>query len=148
LLYRVAATVVSDPDGRILVYRRSSRAGVLAGWHDVLVGGSVRAGECYREAAVRELAEEFGVVGDPVEMWRERVDHPSGPCHLSVHHLRVADAGVLAADAREVGWYGWEAPARLLARPPQPFNPVGRLALNRLAGHGTPGPRDAVEEAD
>ncbi|GAA2090188.1 NUDIX domain-containing protein [Kitasatospora saccharophila] len=142
LFHRVAATVVHDGRGRVLVYRRPDLARVLPGHHDVLVGGSVRSGESYLDAAVRELAEEFAVSARPEESWREPRDSPDGPCRLAVHHWRLpADARLAPLDA-EVAWHALRPLEELLARPPRPFNPVGRDALLRLARLGvlgTPG---------
>ena len=137
LLYRVAATLLTDPPGRVLVYRRPEGVPVLPGHHDVLVGGSVQAGERPAQAAARELAEEFGLrpeeTDGPHELWRERVEGPAGPCWLTVHHARVTE-GALHRDPGEIAWHGFLPLERLLgdARP-RPFNGVGLRALRRFA---------------
>lgn len=140
LLHRIAATVVDDGHGRVLVYRRPATARILPGHHDVLVGGSVRAGETYLDAAVRELAEEFAVTADPYEVWRERHDSPDGPCWLAVHHGRLPADAQLAALEGEIAWHALIPLTDLLTRPPQPFNPTGLAALERIAGLVTAGP--------
>ncbi|MDJ1137323.1 NUDIX domain-containing protein [Streptomyces iconiensis] len=144
LLYRVAATLLTDPYGRVLVYRRPEDSSVLPGHHDVLVGGSVRAGETPAQAAARELAEEFGPGaaecgqraedgGRPHVMWRERVEGPAGPCWLTVHHARVTE-DALRPDPEEIAWHGFLPPEQLLdGAHPRPFNRVGLRALRRLA---------------
>ncbi|MFJ7069074.1 NUDIX domain-containing protein [Streptomyces sp. NPDC101115] len=134
LLHRIAATVVHDGHGRVLVYRRPASARVLPGHHDVLVGGSVRSGESYRDAAVRELAEEFALTALPYEAWRERRSAPDGPCWLAVHHWRLPAGARLVALEAEVAWHALVPLDDLLGRPPQPFNPTGGEALERLAG--------------
>ncbi|MFM9615062.1 NUDIX domain-containing protein [Streptomyces niveiscabiei] len=134
LLHRIAATVVDDGHGRVLVYRRPAHARILPGHHDVLVGGSVRAGESYLDAAVRELAEEFAVAADPYEVWRERHDSPDGPCWLAVHHGRLPAGARLTPLAGEVAWHALIPLTDLLTRPPQPFNPTGLAVLERIAG--------------
>lgn len=134
LLHRIAATIVHDGRGSVLVYRRPAHTRVLPAHHDVLVGGSVLAGESYRAAAARELAEEFNVAAEPHEAWRERRSSPDGPCWLAVHHWRLPAGTRLVALAREVAWYALVPLPDLLARPPQPFNPTGREALERIAG--------------
>ncbi|MDT3398246.1 NUDIX domain-containing protein [Streptomyces sp. B1866] len=132
LYYRVAATVLTDAAGRVLVYRRPAAAPVLPGHFDVLVGGSVRAGESYLDAAVRELSEELGVACEPREVWRTRAGSPVGPCWLAVHHARCDRAG--RPDPREVAWHGFVPVRRVLDGAFQPFDDVGRRALARLAG--------------
>jgi 8-oxo-dGTP pyrophosphatase MutT (NUDIX family) len=100
LYYRVAATIVRTADGRVLVYRRPPWATVFPGHHDVLIGGGVRAGESYEQAASRELAEEFGLRAAVREVRRVRHDSPVGPCHLAVH-LAVFDSA-LRPDLTEI----------------------------------------------
>lgn len=152
LMHRISATVVHDGQGRVLVYRRPTRTRVLPGHHDVLVGGSVLAGESYRQAAVRELAEEFNVVAEPQQAWRERHSSPDGPCWLAVHHWRLPAGTRLVALPGEVAWYALVPLPDLLACPPEPFNPTGREALERLAGllasgapDGAPADRDPTD---
>jgi 8-oxo-dGTP pyrophosphatase MutT (NUDIX family) len=63
LRHRVTFVVVRASDGRVLVHRRSDDKDLWPGRWDLAVGGVVRAGEGYDDAAARELAEEIGVVG-------------------------------------------------------------------------------------
>ncbi|WP_242906751.1 NUDIX domain-containing protein [Actinomadura terrae] len=130
LYYRVAATIVHTGDGRVLVYRRPSHAAVFPGYHDVLVGGGVRAGEDYRQAAMRELAEETGLRPAVREVLRVRHDSPVGPCHLAVH-LALLDGPIRAA-ADEMEQYRLLPLANVVSDPPQPFVPAGLETLRRL----------------
>ena len=132
LLYRVAATVCGDRDGRVLVYRRPDGAAVFPGHYDVLVGGSVRAGESYLRAAVRELDEECGIrpATPPREIFRTRRSSPVGPCWLAVH--RAEAEGPLCPDLREIAWHAFRDPQDLLDGALQPFIPAGAEALRRL----------------
>lgn len=64
----VVRLVVRDVDDRILLFHtREAMAPELGEWWE-LPGGGIEAGETYREAAVRELYEETGIVvgGDQV----------------------------------------------------------------------------------
>ncbi|MEO3977778.1 NUDIX hydrolase [Streptomyces sp. CAU 1734] len=130
LHYRIAATIVLDGTGRVLVYRRPARATVHPGCHDVLVGGGVRAGESYRRAAERELAEETGLRVPVREVLRSRRDSPLGPCHLRVH-LALLDGPVRAAPD-EIAQHLLLPLAEVLTDPPQPFIPAGLESLRRL----------------
>lgn len=67
LRHRSAAVVVLSTDGRLLVHRRADTKDLRPGWWDVCVGGVVSVGETYEETAIRELAEEIGVVGARLE---------------------------------------------------------------------------------
>lgn len=130
LYYRVAATIVHTADGRVLVYRRPAWATVFPGHHDVLVGGGVRAGESYEQAAARELAEEFGLRTTVREVWRVRHDSPVGPCHLTVH-LAVLDAA-LHPDPTEIAQHALLPIPQVLSDPPRPFVPAGLRALRQV----------------
>lgn len=129
LYFRAAATIVLAED-RVLVYRRPATVSVFPGHHDVLVGGSLRAGETYRQAAGRELAEEFGIRPALHEALRLRQDSPAGPCHLTVY-LAGLD-GRLRPDRAEIDHHELLPVARVLACPPQPFIPTGLAVLRRL----------------
>ena len=61
LRHRAVFIMVTSPDGRLLVHRRSDTKDLWPGWWDMAVGGVVGAGESYHDAARRELAEEIGV---------------------------------------------------------------------------------------
>jgi isopentenyldiphosphate isomerase len=62
LLHRAVFVVVHTTDEGIVVHRRAAWKDLWPSRWDVAFGGVVGAGEDWREAAVRELAEESGVV--------------------------------------------------------------------------------------
>lgn len=62
----VFVAVVSGRD-EVLVHRRSEGKDIWPGWWDLAVGGVCAPGEDWHDAAAREMAEELGVVGRPVE---------------------------------------------------------------------------------
>lgn len=65
LPHRCVYVFVFHPDGRLLIHRRTNSKEVFPGFWDVAVGGVVAAGEDWLSAAVRETAEEIGVVVEP-----------------------------------------------------------------------------------
>ena len=67
LRHRCVFLLVVDA-GRLLVHRRADHKDVWPGRWDVAAGGVVGAGEAWDDAARRELAEELGVVADPVPL--------------------------------------------------------------------------------
>ena len=67
LIHRAVHILVFRPDGRLLLQRRSRDKDIDPGLWDTSVGGHVDAGEDYLTAARRELVEELGLEGLPLE---------------------------------------------------------------------------------
>ncbi|MFQ6196567.1 NUDIX domain-containing protein [Streptomyces sp. NPDC000405] len=134
LHHRAAATILLAqldwPGSHVLVYQRPSTARVYPGHHDVLVGGSPRAGESYRQAAARELAEELGIRPPLSEALRLRTTSPVGPYHLTVHLAELHEP--LRPDPREIPHHELLPLTQVLAVPPRPFIPTGLDVLRRL----------------
>jgi len=63
LRHRATYIAVLDGAGRLLVHQRATWKDVSPGFWDLCFGGVVSAGEPWREAAARELAEEAGITG-------------------------------------------------------------------------------------
>ena len=59
--------VVSTDGSSLLVHQRSFDKDVFPGWWDVVAGGVCAVGEDWATSAERELAEELGVSGVPLE---------------------------------------------------------------------------------
>ncbi|MFD5558816.1 NUDIX domain-containing protein [Streptomyces sp. NPDC127068] len=139
LYYRVAATILMVGPARVLVYRRRPTAQVFPGHHDVLVGGSVRAGESYGHAAQRELAEEFSIRPRLRKVLRIPQSSPIGPCHLAVHLAEIDHLiEQLRPDRAEIDGHAFSEIAQLLTDPPQPFTPNGGEVLRQLFAGPTP----------
>ncbi len=61
LLHRSSNVFVFNSKGEIFVHKRASILKLYPGMYDVKMGGVVRAGESYEDAAKRELEEEAGI---------------------------------------------------------------------------------------
>ena len=61
LIHRVAHVLVFNSRGELYLQKRASDRKVQPGKWDTSVGGHIGLGESYREAAVRETAEELGI---------------------------------------------------------------------------------------
>lgn len=67
LLHRAVSIAVFGTDGRLLVHRRAATKDIWPSYWDIAAGGVVASGESYDDAARRELAEELGVAGVPLQ---------------------------------------------------------------------------------
>jgi len=134
----VVAVLVRDPAGRVYVHRRTDTKDVYPGMHDAFAAGCLQYGEEPAAAAAREVAEELGVVGVPLEPLLElRYEDQSTrqQCYL----FSTTYDGTITHQPEEVAWGGWMTPAELRARladPGWPFVPDGRVLLQRLIAAG------------
>lgn len=61
LLHRTSNVMVFSSDGKLFVHKRAKTVRLYPGMYDIKIGGSVRAGETYEQAAKRELMEEANI---------------------------------------------------------------------------------------
>jgi isopentenyldiphosphate isomerase len=131
LLHLVVAVLVRDPAGRIYVHRRTDTKDVFPGLHDCFAAGCLQAGEDVTAAAAREVAEELGVVGVPLEplfVLRYEDESTRHDCHAFV----VTYDGLITHQPAEVASGAWLTPDELRARladPTWPFVPDGRALI-------------------
>jgi isopentenyl-diphosphate delta-isomerase type 1 len=62
LIHRAVHVLVFNPDGEILLQKRSPAKDIQPSKWDTSVGGHLERGESYHSAAYREMAEELGLV--------------------------------------------------------------------------------------
>ncbi len=63
LIHRATYVMVFNPQGQILVQKRTRDKDIYPGLLEIAAGGVVRAGETYQVSAERELEEETGIKG-------------------------------------------------------------------------------------
>jgi isopentenyldiphosphate isomerase len=103
LLHRSVAVLCRDPQGRIYVHRRTDHKDVFPGLYDMFVGGVVTSGENYHATAVREIAEELGIVGPtPRALFRHRYEGLQSRTHTAVYSVEWD--GPIVHQASEVAW--------------------------------------------
>jgi len=99
---RVAAAVVLDAGGRMLVVRKRGTAMFMQ------PGGKIMAGESAAEAVHREIAEELGVEASSVEaLGRHSVDAANEPGHTveaDVFTASLSGQPRAAAEIDEIAW--------------------------------------------
>lgn len=138
-----AGVLVRSGDGeRVYVHRRTDTKMVFAGMHDCLAGGVVDPGETPAQTAVRELAEELGIVlpadAPPLPLrasasWDGSWQGTPMRCHLFAYELRYD--GPIRHQPEEIvdGWWWTDAELRAhLADPTWPFVPDTRILTDQL----------------
>lgn len=115
----IAAAVIVQ-DGRLLLIQRRVSEGSLS-WQ--LPAGAVELGETFAEAAVRETAEETGLVVAAATTLGERV-HPDTGRLIGYVACRVQDGTAHVAAADEVRDIAWAAPTELSSYVPRGFATV------------------------
>lgn len=125
----IAAAVIVQ-DGLLLLIQRRVSEGSLS-WQ--LPAGGVEHGETFAEAAVRETAEETGLVVTAVTTLGERV-HPDTGRLIGYVACRVQEGTAHVADTDEVQDIAWAAPAELSSYVPRGFATVVQNYLVTLTG--------------
>ena len=120
-LHRAIHVFVFNKRGDLLLQQRSMFKDVHPGVWDSSVSGHLDAGEDYPAAAVRELAEEMGILADeaPLEIARLQPGEATGWEHVRLY--RTQHSGAIRFPAAEVAAAAWfpiaEIEAWLAARP-------------------------------
>ncbi|WP_181781263.1 NUDIX domain-containing protein [Pseudonocardia pini] len=139
-----AGVLLHSGDGtRVYVHRRADDKQVMAGLWDCVAGGVVDPGETPYETAVRELGEELGVHGVPLELLLTRA-WESGPgpglggpeglrCHLFGYTAQWD--GPVHHQASEVAEGRWMSQPELAALLPGPFAPDSRILAEYYLAH-------------
>lgn len=83
LRHRIVFILVQDPEGRLLLQKRSDNVAVYPGTWDVSAAGHVDEGETYDAAAQRELQEELGLSGFPLQ----KIDYYYGETITDWRHI-------------------------------------------------------------
>lgn len=114
LLHRVVAILCFNSRGEIFVHRRTAEKDLFPSLYDMFVAGTVEAGEAYETAAVRELDEELGIHGVPLErLFHYRYEGPKTRAHTEVY--RVVWDGAVRPQASEIAWGEFRSRESLIA---------------------------------
>ena len=114
---RHAATciVLRDTAGRIFLHRRTMTKDMFPGLCDFAAGGVLAAGEDPYSGAVRELAEELGIVGAELEVIGEADYADERSRYHAFRYTAVSDDPV-TLQPEEVAWGEWVSVAELRNR--------------------------------
>lgn len=89
LIHRVVHVLVFNPDGELLLQKRSPTKDIQPGKWDTSVGGHLERGESYLSAAHREMAEEIGLLDQALTFLyhskiRNRIESENVATYLTV----------------------------------------------------------------
>jgi isopentenyldiphosphate isomerase len=75
LIHRSVMFFVFDSERRVLVTKRTQNKDFFPGHFSIVLGGHVRSGENYEEAAAREIEEEIGISTKPylISFFKKRI---------------------------------------------------------------------------
>jgi 8-oxo-dGTP pyrophosphatase MutT (NUDIX family) len=138
LRHAATAVLVRRADGRIYVHRRTDTKDWAPGHWDAAAGGMLQAGEDPAASAARELAEELGIGGVPLEPLGTHL-YEDDATRCFEHAFEARWDGPVRHQPSEVaegGWLTLAELAALLADPARPFVPDTRQLLARLAERG------------
>ena len=109
LLHRAVHVLVRDPDGRVFLQQRSLQKDSHPGRWDSSASGHLDAGETYAAAAKRELLEELGLVGEPIEIGSLPASRETGWEFVRIYTVR--HAGPVTLHPEEIMDGRWLDPA-------------------------------------
>lgn len=125
----IAAAVIVH-EGRVLMIRRRVAEGDLS-WQ--FPAGGIEVGESAEVAAVREAAEETGLIVEAIKVLGERV-HPKTGRHMSYVACSLVSGTARVADADELAEVSWTVRGDLVALVPYGlFEPVQQYLDGELA---------------
>jgi isopentenyldiphosphate isomerase len=106
LLHRGVGIICYNSSDEIYVHRRTTTKDVFPGLYDMFVGGVVGRGESYDASAVREIAEELGIVGPaPRFLTKHLYIGPRNRSLVAIYDVEWN--GPIAHQPEEVEWGTW-----------------------------------------
>jgi 8-oxo-dGTP pyrophosphatase MutT (NUDIX family) len=115
LRHAASSIVVRDPIGRVYLHRRTTTKDVYPGLLDFAAGGVVLAGEDPGLGAVREVEEELGVTGVPLEALGV-ADYADEYTRYRAFRFVATWDGPIRWQPEEVSWGEWVTVAELVRR--------------------------------
>ncbi|MBI5443741.1 MAG: NUDIX hydrolase YfcD [Deltaproteobacteria bacterium] len=146
LIHRATYVLVFNSRGELFVQRRTASKDIYPRYYDVAAGGVVLAGESWDESAAREVEEELGVRGAPLQPLFELYYGDEGNRVWGAAYACTWD-GPLTLQEEEVEWGAFlPVPEVLRLTEREPFTPDGLAVLRRYLAPA-PGTRGPESEA-
>lgn len=140
LIHRASYILVFNENDEIFLQKRTRSKDIYPGYWDVAAGGVVLADERYEESAARELAEELGVTGTPLDFLFDQYYEDAGNRVWGrVFACRHGGPFILQEAEVEHGMFlPVDEVLRLCER--EPFTPDGLVVLDRFRKGNFPDP--------
>lgn len=142
-IHGIVCVIVENSAKQIFMQIRSRTKKLYPGAFDLSASGFMRAGERFEESASRELAEEIGIVVDPVELCQKLVFRgmlaPSEyPCYTHVYKIQTDEFFAALSDEVEGGkWFTLNELRAAIQADPEKFTRLTPLVLDKV--YPTPG---------
>lgn len=91
LLHRGISVLAFNDKGDMLIQKRTEDKSLYPGMYDLSVGGGVKAGETYENAAKREIEEELGVKTDVILAGTMRFKDEEDNCIVNIYATKIPD---------------------------------------------------------
>ncbi|MEJ2033076.1 MAG: NUDIX hydrolase YfcD [Deltaproteobacteria bacterium] len=131
LPHRATYILVFNSKGEIFVQKRTTTKDIYPGYFCVATGGVVAAGETYEESAVRELAEELGIVGAPLKLLFDFYHEDHGNKVWGRAFSCVWDNEIRLQEEEVAGGSFMSVEEAMTLAEREPFTPDGLYALHR-----------------
>ena len=142
-IVRVAAAVLTRPDGQVLLAQRPAGKPYAGHWE--FPGGKFESGETPRAALDRELREELGIVVRRASPWFvQEFVYPHAHVELHFWRVRKWDRELVGHDGQA---FAWQIPGRYTVAPLLPANTRILAALDLPLVYGITCAADTDEDA-
>lgn len=139
-MYRSVMVAVHDPEGRLLLQKRTDKVLANKNRWDISAAGHVDVGEDYLTAAKREMFEEIGVSTDSLKekayyRSNEVLDGRKLNRFVTIYETTVPADTHFTIDTEEVSevrWFTIEELKQLLATKPEELNHDFAIVLNKI----------------
>lgn len=137
-VHGIVCVIVENSSRQIFMQIRSRTKKLYPGAFDLSASGFMRAGERFEESASRELAEEIGIVINPLDLseklvFRGMLTPSEYPCYTHVYKVQTDESFVPVSDEVDGGkWFTLDELWAEIQTTPENFTRLAPLVLNKV----------------
>ena len=134
--HRVVHILIFNPQGELLLQLRSKSKSAHPLHWSTSVGGHVRKGETYKQAALREAKEELGIVPEITEIYKDRYTNAKGHQKFLTVYKAIDNGHTFSLDPEEVERVEYKSldEIKKMADAGEPFHPELLFLLQKHFG--------------